>query len=78
MCATYFFNNKDISTVGELEKILDAPIQEVLERDAPSDWNPEKGDCLCYVDPLQVAMRLDKLVLCDPALSFYTFKDRST
>lgn len=77
MCATYFFKGKDVTTVDELEQILGTPIQDVLERDAPIDWSPGKGCCLCYVDPLQVAMRLDKLVLCDPAQAFYTFKDRN-
>jgi hypothetical protein len=77
MCATFFFNKKDITSVGELEEILQAPVQTVLEQDAPIDWSPGKGCCLCYVDPLAVALRLDKLVLCDLTQAFYTFKDRN-
>ena len=77
MCATYFINKKEVSTIGELRKHVDPKtcLEEYVHLDIGAELIDES--CLCDIDPLLVAMRLDKLVLCDPAQAFYTFKDRN-
>jgi hypothetical protein len=79
MCATFFINKQAVSSIGELRKHVNPGdcISEVDRQEGKDTFDLIEEECLCCIDPLLVALRLDKLVLCDPAQAFYTFKDRN-
>ena len=74
MCAIFYIQNKEITDIQQLKEHVD-PIA-CLEHWAIEQVESFKDtDCLCYIDPLVVAMKLGKKVLSDVNLGFYTFKD---
>jgi hypothetical protein len=73
MCATYFINDTYVDNIKELKEFVD-PSMCIVEWSKNHELHDE--ECLCYIDPLLVSIRLDLLVLCDPSSAFYKFIKR--
>lgn len=74
MCGIYFINGKTVTSIGDLKQHVD--VNNCIDRNYMKfrSVTPLRDtECLCPIDPIQVAMLLDTSVVCDPNRGFYTF-----
>lgn len=82
MCNSFYINNKEVTSVGELRS-LGINISRVYRldylKDIPVDQTESyiyalrDEECLCQIDPLCVAQQLDKAVYLDTTDYSYVF-----
>lgn len=66
MCQTFYIKDKEIVSCGELKQFVEP--QECLSVDDSSvTITTEDEDCLCWIDPEKVAVKLGLTVTADPA-----------
>lgn len=77
MCQTFFYNGKQIATIGELKSFC-SDVQYCMSDHARDSREPKDTDCLCDIDPIYVAMKTDMVVICDPNREEYSFSLRDS
>ena len=77
MCQTFYIEEEEVTSVGQLKNYLQLDefcIAEWVEgKKAMLDCLTE-NDCLCNIDPVTIAIRLDSKVTFDPRMVEWEYK----
>ena len=82
MCSTFYIENEEVTTIGELKKFCEIDIDCIHtykgDRVTRKEMLDELVDneCLCAIDPLRISLKLNSTVLCDEYMWEYTFQKR--